>query len=90
MIIPEIERLALFRFPVMPLINSRHASSRSTDVVKNCLGDFKADAQPLKSGSERSAKIVQPPRRNRIAAVLGNQSVNLLFSLVISSESTTG
>ena len=90
MIIPEIKRRALLKLPVMPLIDPRHASPRSADMVQNCLGDFEANAQPLKSGSERSAKVVQPPRRNRIAAVLGNQSVNLLFSLVISCEPTTG
>lgn len=56
----------------MPLIDTGDPGARPADMIQHRFGDFKANAQPLKSGSERSAKVVQPPGRNRIAAVLGN------------------
>ena len=88
MIIPEVERLPLLGLPVMPLIDTGDPGARPADMIQHRFGDFKANAQPLKSGSERSAKIMQPPGSNRIAAILGNHSIKLFLPFVITSKPT--
>jgi hypothetical protein len=89
MIVPKIERLALFGLPIVSLIDASYPSARSAYMIQHGFGDFEPDTQPLKTRRECSAKVMKPPRRNRAAAIFGDQPVDFLLSLMIGGETST-
>ncbi len=90
MSIPLFQRLSLFFFPVMALIDSRHTCARSADMVEYGFGNFESHPQSLEPRCEGPAKVVKPPRRNRISTVFAYQAVKLLLTFVVTGEVSTG
>lgn len=75
MLVPKVERLALFCFPIMPLVYSSDPGARAAHMVEDGFRNLEANPEPLKARRKGSAKVVQSPRCNRIATILCNEPV---------------
>ena len=55
MVIPSIERLALFVLPVVALVDAGDSGARSAHMVENGFGDLEPNAKPLEVRGEGSS-----------------------------------
>src|SRR5208337_216940 len=83
---PCRERSALLVRPCVTLIDADDARPASRDVVQNGFGHFEPDAQPLKAGGHRAAKVMQAPIFDAAGLVQGR----LCLAEAVEGSATAG
>ena len=73
----------------MTLIDACDSRPGTTYMVEHRLRHLKPNSQPLKSCGERPPKVMEPPRRHKVAPILRNQLVEHSFAFGMGSERGT-